>query len=174
MKTLDVIRGLAGWEMRTPASFPAPLLPRHSARIRYDQQRNAFLQATSTRRLAWTLLRKEPRRLLSAEALRAVRSYRALRRRLAVEPHDASAFHAPFLAFVNPALRERLAAIFGEYARPEHSPHHAAVVDRTESIVRGVTELLERESPPRDSPVAGPGRIAGLSSFGAREHMRPQ
>jgi hypothetical protein len=162
---IDLVRllnGLAEWKRRTPGLFESPLLPRETCKIGYDNQRNTYIQALSTWRLAGRLLRTEPWRLVSRDGWHALHRFSTVKRELAREPTGPKGFRAGFLAHVDPLLRDEVGRIFAERFAPEDDPKQAEMVARCDALTSWITEPLRGRGV--DQQRAGsdsPGRSAG-------------
>jgi hypothetical protein len=140
---LELFPAMAHFAPRRIAAGDDRALPRDLvARDLHDEVvRN--LRRVSGRDLARTLLVASPARLLSARAWRALRAYRGLRRRLGGEAVGPTpGYRSGFVEWVDPLLRERVAALVARSFPAEDRREHAALLERSDSLTRWIASPL--------------------------------
>ncbi len=104
--------------------------------------------AVSPLALARRLVAGDPRRLFDRHALAAIRAYAALRRRLVARTASVPApgYRRAYLALVDGALRDRLAAIFDGAFASADVDEDAAALARTRSLATWISAPLMEEA----------------------------
>jgi hypothetical protein len=105
------------------------------------------LTAVAPRTVARRLIGGDPRRVLDPGLLRALRAYRALRRRLGAQgAPPALGYRRAYLALVDERYRDRLSAIFDGAFRAADADEDAAALARTRALADWIAAPLQAPS----------------------------
>lgn len=141
---IDLRRLLVAMRDWSPAAPSGADLPDDRVRAALHGQVLRDLAAVPPRTVARRLLAGDPRRLLDPTLLRALRAYRALRRRLGAQgtPPPALGYRRAYLGLVDERYRERLAAIFDGAFRAADPDDDAMALARTRALADWIAAPL--------------------------------
>jgi len=146
---IDLRKLLVAMRDWTPAIPSGDDLPDDRVRAALHGQVRRELAMVAPRTVARRLIAGDPRRVLDPGLLRALRAYRALRRRLGAQgtPPPALGYRRAYLALVDARHRDRLAAIFDGAFRAADADDDAAALGRTRALADWITAPLQAEQP---------------------------
>lgn len=130
------------WEALDPPTHDS--LPYERAMWRYDGRMIRALKHMNARRLLWTIARRDPRALASRETWRRLRSYAAARRKWSGREVPPDTWVRPLLGWVDPALRDGLAAVLEAQFGPGEPGHESLPL--LDELLGGVTAPLAEQS----------------------------
>lgn len=142
---VKLLNSLHDWTPKPMARLTGETRPQEISSIHLHSQVARYLE-----RLDWPVIGREIWRdsiwnLLRREAWRAIGSYRGLRRRaMATNPGPSPGYQPGFLRFVDPLIREELAAIYAASYQPAAGEEAFANADRAEKWIAWITEPLHR------------------------------
>lgn len=135
-----LLNRMRDWE---PATAVAADGPNERVRASLHAQLARQVAATPTRAVARGMVAERRRRLAEPTTFRALRSYRALRRRVGPTAAPDPGYRSAYLALIDPRLRDRLAAIYDEAFTRAPAAEDAELLARTRSLSSWITSPLQ-------------------------------
>jgi hypothetical protein len=144
---IDLLKVLAyapSWEKLFDHNAPLPALPQTSNMARVHRRVWDLIARTSFLHLLGVLLGARPRALFSRPALATLRQFRQLQRRARGLPGlPPQGIREAFLDWLDPALRDRLIALYTQYFPREPRADHAEIHRRSGALSLRTTSTLD-------------------------------
>jgi hypothetical protein len=133
-----------GW---SPIASESSSIPNDLVAQRAGSVTAGAIKRTSALRLAIIVLSATPKRSFSRKTWRMLAAYRRLRKRVRDFPHPPTlAVREAFLEWLDPDLRERIAAIYAAYFPLEQRACHSEIFERSRMLTERAISALEIRS----------------------------
>lgn len=139
---ISLMHNMADWE---PRKIEPGALPRGGTAVKLSGQIARNAQMIPAWKLAMTLAKENPRRLISSNGRAALAKFQRLRKRLKqYDPGTLPGYRKGFLRAIDPLVRDRLAKIYASQFEAEDELDYTKKLLRGHALVRWIIAPLSR------------------------------